>query len=111
MSGETESLVYVTTPDRATALAIARTLLEGRLIACANVLGGAHSLYWWDGNIEEAEETVMIAKTTTSRAAEVVDKVLACHPYDCPCVVTLPITGGNPAFLSWIRTETSAESD
>lgn len=106
-SGTGEVLVYVTASNRAEALSLARGLLEGRLIACANVLDGATSLYWWGGKIEEAAETVLIAKTTAERTGAVTDFVKARHSYACPCVVALPITGGNPDFLGWIRGETA----
>ena len=28
------------------------------------------------------------------------------HPYDVPCVIALPLEGGNPAYLAWIAAET-----
>jgi periplasmic divalent cation tolerance protein len=102
-----EVLLYVTGPDHAAALAIARSLLEERLIACANVIDGATSLYWWEGKIDEAQETVLIAKTTSGHIPDIITRVLKLHPYSCPCVVALPIVAGNPAFLGWIREETT----
>jgi periplasmic divalent cation tolerance protein len=106
-SADGEVLLYVTSPDRAKALILARSLLEERLIACANVIDGATSLYWWDGKIEEAAEAVMIAKTTSLHVLEVVAKIKKIHDYSCPCVVVIPIVAGNPDFLQWIRTETA----
>jgi periplasmic divalent cation tolerance protein len=101
-------LIYVTAPDRARALGIATALLESRLIACANVIDGATSLYWWDGTINEAQEALLIAKTTATHVTGIIAKVKELHEYSCPCVVALPIRAGNPEFLQWIRTETSA---
>lgn len=105
-SADGEVLIYVTAPDRQAALAIARSLLEDRLIACANVIDGATSLYWWDGAVEEAEEALMIGKTTSRRMPEVIAKIKELHAYSCPCVVALPIVAGNPDFLKWIQSET-----
>ncbi|RAU22527.1 divalent-cation tolerance protein CutA [Paramagnetospirillum kuznetsovii] len=99
------SLIYIAAPDRDAALALARALVEARLVACANVMDGATSLYWWDGKIAEDSEVVMICKTRTALVEAVVAKVKELHSYDCPCVVALPITGGNPAFLDWIGAE------
>lgn len=101
------SLIYVTAPDRQAALKIARVLVEERLIACANVLDGATSLYWWEGRVQEEQEAVLIAKTGSDAVAAVIDKVKEIHDYSCPCVVAVPIAAGNPAFLDWISAETA----
>jgi len=100
------SLVYMTAPDRASALVIARRLVEERLVACANVLDGATSVYHWDGAVQEEGEAVMIAKTRAALIKTVSARIRELHAYQCPCVVVLPITGGNPAFLDWIEAET-----
>ncbi|MTJ80741.1 MAG: divalent-cation tolerance protein CutA [Telmatospirillum sp.] len=101
------TLLYCTAPDRATAAAIARTLVEEHLVACANILDGVLSLYRWEGRLAEEPEAVMIVKTQSVRAGEVTERIRALHPYQCPCVVALPVTGGNPDFLSWIADETA----
>lgn len=106
-TGTGEVMLYVTAPDRATALVLARALLEERLIACANVIEGAVSLYRWEGRIEEAAEAVLIGKTTAERMPAVIARIKERHPYSCPCVVALPIIDGNPEFLRWIRAETA----
>jgi periplasmic divalent cation tolerance protein len=100
-------LVYVTAADHDAALALARALLEARLIACANVIDKATSLYWWEGEIREEREAILVAKTTERLVPAVVEKVVALHDYDCPCVVALPIEQGNPAFLAWVSAETA----
>lgn len=102
--------VYITAPA-ADAPRIARHLVEQRLAACVNRIDGVKSCYWWDGKIEEeASEVVLLAKTRVSLADRTVRAVLEVHPYDCPCVEVIPITGGNPAFLAWIAQETAAEA-
>jgi periplasmic divalent cation tolerance protein len=98
---------YVTCPDREQALAIARSLIAERLIACANILPGMVSLYRWEGEVHEAHEVVMILKTGTPLVERVTERVKALHSYTCPCVAVLPVTGGNPDYLAWIGTETS----
>ena len=99
--------VYVTTGSRDEALAIGRVLVESRLAACANVLAGTTSVYRWQGAIAEDDETSLIVKTQAHLVEAVTEKIKAVHSYDCPCVVALPIEGGNPEFLAWIETETS----
>ena len=99
-------LVYVTVPTHGEALAIARTLVEARLAASANVLPGGESLYWWQGKVEQRGEVFLFLKTRQDLVGELVDAVKGIHSYVCPCVIALPIAGGNPDYLEWIKKET-----
>lgn len=99
-------LVYVTAPTLAEAESLARLAVEGRLAACANILPGMRSLYWWQGKLESADETVLLLKTTAELAPALIRALTEAHSYDCPCVVALPIATGNPDFLRWIEAET-----
>jgi periplasmic divalent cation tolerance protein len=49
---------------------------------------------------------VLLAKTKATLVQEVIRRVKAMHSYECPCVVSMPISAGNPAFLDWIAEET-----
>ena len=99
--------VYVTAGDRDAALAIGRALVEARLAACANVIDGMESVYRWQGAVEQAQEAVLILKTRSALLDDLIEKVRDLHDYDCPCVVALPIVGGNPAYLEWIFEQTA----
>ena len=100
-------MVYMTAGDKAEATRIGRVLVEEKLAACANVLDGMTSVYRWQGEVCEDAETVLIAKTTDALAVALTERVKALHSYDCPCIVTLPIAGGNTAFLDWIAAQTT----
>jgi periplasmic divalent cation tolerance protein len=104
------TLVYMTTADAAEAERIGRALVEERLAACVNILEGMRSLYWWQGNLEEGHEAVLIAKTRDGLVDALTERVRALHSYECPCVVSLPITGGHGAFLGWIESETRGQA-
>jgi periplasmic divalent cation tolerance protein len=99
--------VYVTVPDGAEAERIARTVVEERLAACANMLGAIRSVYWWEGKVCDGKEVALVLKTSAERKAELIDRIKQLHSYDCPCIACLPIADGNPAFLEWIRQETA----
>ena len=73
------------------------------MAACVNLLENMRSVYRWEGAVQEDTEVVLIAKTTESRFPELVETVKAMHSYDCPCIVGLPVSGGNRAFLDWVR--------
>ncbi len=99
--------VYVTAADVAEARRLGRTVVEERLAACANILPGATSIYRWDGAVTEAEEAVLIVKSTEALAPALTERLRALHSYDVPCIIVVPIAGGSPDFLAWIEAETS----
>ena len=99
-------LIYITAASVEEAANIGRMLVEERLAACANLLGRIGSIYWWEGKLQEEEEAALIVKTTEALVDRLVERVKQAHSYDCPCVVALPIEGGNPEFLDWIGLET-----
>jgi periplasmic divalent cation tolerance protein len=100
------SFCYVTTGSREEALAIGRAVVGERLAACANVLDGMTSIYWWQGALEQAGEALLILKTRAELVERLTSRIRELHSYDCPCVVALPIDAGNPGYLDWIARET-----
>ena len=102
--------VYVTASDAAEARKIGRALVQEKLAACANVLDGMTAIYWWEGEVQDGEEAVLIAKTREDLVPALTEKVKALHSYDCPCVVALPLVGGSRDFLDWIAAETKSGS-
>ena len=100
-------MVYITTGSSEEAEKIGAMLVQKRLAACANIVEGMKSIYWWQGKIDQARETILIAKTRETLIDKLTEAVLAAHSYDCPCIVALPILGGNPEFIRWIHDETA----
>ncbi len=98
------AFLYSTWPDKASATHCAHVLVEERLAACANILGGMTSIYRWENNVETADEIVMIIKTTKSAAPAAVARIVALHPYDTPVVAHLPVeTDSAEGFLRWLN--------
>jgi periplasmic divalent cation tolerance protein len=102
-------LAYVTCADLAEAERIGTSLLEARLVACVNQIPGLRSRYWWQGRITESAEVLLLAKTTRARQDAVIAAVRAQHSYSTPCVVFVPLAGGDADFLAWVRAELQAE--
>ena len=98
--------VYVTAKDTEEAKRIAKTVVEARLAACANMLGRIDSVYWWEGRVCEGNEVALLLKTSAERKPELIHRIKELHSYECPCVVCLPIADGNRDFLHWIAAET-----
>lgn len=103
----TATLVYITVPDIEIARTLAHEVLKKRLAACANIIPALHSLYWWDGAVQEDSESLLLLKTTEERFQDLKACVLAHHPYDCPCITQFPISDGHPDFLRWITEQTA----
>ncbi len=101
------AFIYVTAGTADEAAAIGRAVVGERLAACANVLPAITAIYWWEGRLEEAGEAALILKTRVELVEALTARIKALHSYACPCVVALPVAGGNPAFLDWIRAETA----
>ncbi|MEO8560285.1 MAG: divalent-cation tolerance protein CutA [Rhodospirillales bacterium] len=99
--------VYVTASSPEEAEKIGRAAVADRLAACANILPGMRSVYRWQGAIETAAAAVLILKTQRSLLEGLTRLVRERHSYDCPCVVALPIEGGNPAYLDWLAEQTA----
>jgi periplasmic divalent cation tolerance protein len=102
----TPTMIYITTSSTEEALRIGRDVVALRLAACANVLPGVTSVFRWQGEVQEDGETALILKTRSELVEALTKRVKELHSYDCPCVVALPIAGGNPDFLRWIAEET-----
>jgi len=102
-------VVLVTAPDMKTARALAKTALQARLIACANLVPKIESHYWWQGKIESGNEVLMILKTTRKRLAALEKLILAKHPYDTVEFLALPLHSGANRYLSWMLDSSSAK--
>ena len=101
----TVNFIYMTAGSRAEARTIGKALVVARLAACVNIIDNMNSLYMWQGKIQDDAEIVMIAKTTAERVPALVEKVKSLHSYECPCIVSIPVSGGNQAFMDWIAAE------
>lgn len=99
-------IVYMTAADTDEAGRIGRMLVEARLAACVNVLGQVQAIFHWDGAVQTGAETAFIAKTWDDRLPELTEAVRRAHSYDVPCIVALPLAGGDAAFIDWIREQT-----
>lgn len=100
-------LVLTTVPVGDRGEVIARALVDERLAACVGVLGPMTSFYRWHGAVEREVERQLIIKTTRGRVAAIQARLVELHSYDLPEFVVLPVSDGGPAYLDWVRTETS----
>ncbi|MBD0708040.1 MULTISPECIES: divalent-cation tolerance protein CutA [unclassified Streptomyces] len=99
-------LIAQTTVDHESAAhALAKGAVEARLAACAHIDPPVTAVYRWEGRIETATEWRISFKTTVTRLPELQVWVHGRHPYEVPEWITLPVTGGSEAYLSWVAEE------
>ena len=103
------AVILVTVPDLKTARVLAKTALQARLIACANLLPKIESHYWWRGKIESDAEVLLVLKTQKSRLPALEKLILARHPYDTPEFLVLPLLAGNQRYVGWLNLNTRRE--
>lgn len=95
-------VVMVTAPEQE-APALARTLVEERLVACVNVIPGLRSFYWWEGKVEDEPEVLCVMKTRQALFDALRERVQELHSYEVPEVIAVPISAGNQPYLEWIN--------
>jgi periplasmic divalent cation tolerance protein len=98
----------IITADSAEWLAeFTRALVEDKL-AAAGHNAPIRAIYRWKGGIEDQGEARVALHTRMSLVPAIVERTKASHSYEVPCVIALPILGGNPEYLAWIGQETRA---
>ncbi len=101
-------LLLTTWPDHESALRAAEFWVNKSLAACVNILPPMQSIYLWDGELQRGEEHQIIIKTDSRRADALQRAIVEAHPYECPEIIRLEISGGHEPYLNWIITGTPA---
>lgn len=99
--------VTTTVGTKEQAEALANSAVSSRLAACVQIQGPVSSTYWWDGEVQQEEEWVCVAKTSSDAAPKLIEHLSDLHPYDNPELIVLPIVGGSDEYLEWIGDEVS----
>lgn len=105
MPAKSDPVLVLSTAPVEDAKRIAKILVESRLAACVNVTA-VQSFYRWEGQFCEDNELLMLIKTVSGRVDPLIARIRELHPYELPEMIVIPITGGNPPYLDWLRSET-----
>lgn len=100
-------VVQCSCPDAGSAARIARTLVEERLAACVQVLPVVASTYRWQGEVQVADEVLLLIKTSRACLDALTTRLPALHPYDLPELIVLETVGGLDRYLDWVEAETA----
>jgi periplasmic divalent cation tolerance protein len=98
--------VQTTTDSRAEAMELARAAVQARLAACSQVAGPVASTYWWNDELERAEEWFVFFKLPADRYEALAAFIAERHSYDEPEILATSFVAGSPSFLTWIADET-----
>jgi periplasmic divalent cation tolerance protein len=103
MPGQTDALVVLTTcPNQEAAGLLAARLVESRLAACVNVIGGVRSVYRWQGRVEQDNEVLLLIKSSEKVLAAVRGLIEELSDYELPEVLAVPVKDGSSAYLNWL---------
>ncbi len=102
--------VMTTTDTPELARRLAALLVQSRLAACVQVIGPITSTYWWEGQVEEAQEWLCLAKTRAERFAEIEQCIREHHSYDVPEIIAVPVSDISAPYLQWLQDTVSAVS-
>lgn len=110
MTHPAAALVWCPFPDRESAREAAATLLDERLIACANILGRIESHFVWEGARSSGEEVAVIFKTISGAAVALVSRLGELHPYDTPAIVSWDCEVVHPLTAAWLGEQVVSRS-
>ena len=82
---------------------IAHILVKRRLAACVNILPRVQSIYRWKGEIESAQEWLLLIKTRADKFPAVRDAIGELHSYEVPECIVLEIEDGSLPYLQWLE--------
>ncbi|MBA9006766.1 MULTISPECIES: divalent-cation tolerance protein CutA [Thermomonospora] len=101
--------VTTTTDSRQEAAEIAKSAVAERLAACAQLVGPIASTYWWEGEIEQAEEWMVVFKTTADSFEDLASLITEAHSYDTPEIIATPVVAGSADYLRWVSEQTAEQ--
>jgi periplasmic divalent cation tolerance protein len=100
--GSGDAVVCLITTPQAHARPIASAVIDGKLAACVNIVPLVQSLYWWEGNVEQDEEALLVVKTTREAVVLLNELLTTIHPYENFELLALDVVAGSQSYLAWI---------
>jgi len=102
MADSSVNIVYTTVGSEEEAVLIARTVVEEKLAACANIIPSIRSIYRWQGKVEDESESLIFIKTRSDSVEALIARIKGLHTYDVPDIIAIPIEKGYQPYLDWV---------
>jgi periplasmic divalent cation tolerance protein len=102
--GEVDALLMISTAgSEKEAGKVAKILVEERLAACANVIPGVRSFFYWKGRLCEDKEALILIKTMNNKAEKIIDRIREIHSYEVPEIIFFRVDKGEGNYLKWVE--------
>ena len=95
-------VIFITAANKKQADNIGRALVKHKLAACVNIVRSIESVFWWQGKLDKAKESLLIIKSRKEKLSKIIKLVKSLHSYSVPEIIALPIISGNKDYLKWI---------
>lgn len=82
---------------------ISRSLVEQRLVACANIIPWVESVYMWNNALEVQQESKVIYKTRKENFFAVKQRIKKESSYEIPEVSVIEVTQSNSDYTKWLK--------
>lgn len=102
-----EIVILITAGSLDEASTIGRALVDEHLAACVNIVPAMRSIFSWEGKTQESDEVLLICKSRMPLLEAVIGRVRSLHSYTIPEIIALPVSGGLPSYLTWVRESTN----
>lgn len=99
--------VTITAPNKDQLTNLCRELIKFRLAASANIIPTVKSVYWWEDETHEHQESLAMLHTQSDLFERLCQEVRRNHPYVIPQIVALPIRSTLESYGAWIFANTS----
>lgn len=99
-------LIFITASSVQEAEMLATAVVKKKLAACGNILPDLRSVFWWQGNLKNEQEALLILKSRFALLSDIIRVVKSLHSYDEPEIIAIPILAGSESYLAWIEQET-----
>lgn len=109
MSRPRPVVVLVMTASAGEAETIAKAVVGEHLAACANLVPGVRSFFFWEGGLQDEAETLLILKSREDRFPELEARVRSLHSYTVPEIIALPLVAGHRPYLDWLNATVTAK--
>ncbi len=104
MRASNYGVVFVNVPSLDEAKTIAKSLIEAKLAACANIFP-VHSIYNWQGELCSEDSYNLLIKTDLDQFDILEAKLKELHSDEIPEIIALPIVSGYAPYMQWMATQ------
>lgn len=95
-------IVLTTVGSSDEAQRLAHALVERGLAACVSLIPNLTSIYRWQGKTEQADEILLLIKTTEDQLPALEAAIRELHSYDVPEFLVLSVESGSQPYLAWL---------